>query len=101
MINSILELSSLNLLVINLMLKCTNCGIPKLKRMCLVEMLSSMNKLCFLITYLLMLPFREKISVQSDHLIGAPNIDNIVIQDASIAEISRIVEHSSPNVLPP
>ncbi|KAL5650275.1 hypothetical protein ACJX0J_041084, partial [Zea mays] len=27
----------------------------------------------------------------SDHLIGAPNIDNIVIQDASIAEISRIV----------
>jgi hypothetical protein len=48
-----------------------------------------------------MLPFREKISVQSDHLIGAPNIDNIVIQDASIAEISRIVEHSSPNVLPP
>lgn len=70
------------------MLKCTNCGIPKLKRLCLLEMLSSMNQLCFLTTYLLMLPLREKISVQADHLIGAPNIDNIVIQDAHVAEIS-------------
>lgn len=48
-----------------------------------------------------MLPLREKISVHADHLIGASNIDNIVIQDAPIAEISRIVEHSSLNVQPP
>jgi hypothetical protein len=41
-------------------LKFINCGIPKLGRLCLVGILSSMNVLCFMITYLLMLLLRER-----------------------------------------
>ena len=46
----------------------------------------------------------EKISVQVEHLIDAPEVDNAFIQDTSITRISPIVddssiiEHSSPVV---
>ena len=49
----------------------------------------------------------EKISVQVEHLIDSPYVDNVVVQDAPIAEISpivddfSIVDHSSPVVQPP
>lgn len=46
----------------------------------------------------------EKISVQVERLIDSPDVDNAIVQDAPIAEISPIVddssiaEHSSPVV---
>jgi hypothetical protein len=46
----------------------------------------------------------EKVSVQVEHLIDTPDVDNVVVQEAPIAEISlivddsSIVEHSSPVV---
>jgi hypothetical protein len=38
---------------------------------------------------------KEKISVHVEHLNGAPNIDNIVVEDSYISEISPIMDHSS------
>jgi transposase InsO family protein len=55
-----LELLNAYFLVINLVLKVINCGILQLGRLCLVGILSSMNLLCFMITYLLMLLLRER-----------------------------------------
>jgi hypothetical protein len=49
----------------------------------------------------------EKVSVQVEHLIDAPDVYNVVVQEAPIAEISpiiddsSIVEHSSPVVQSP
>jgi hypothetical protein len=37
----------------------------------------------------------EKVSVQVEHLIDTPDIDNVVVQEAPIAEISPIVDDSS------
>lgn len=38
---------------------------------------------------------REKISVQLEHSADAPDIDNVVVQDALITEISIIIDISS------
>jgi hypothetical protein len=49
----------------------------------------------------------QKISVQVEHLIDSPDVDNVIVQDAPIAKISLIVddssiaEHSSPVVQSP
>ena len=37
----------------------------------------------------------EKVSMQVEHLIDAPDVDNVVVQDALIAKISPIVDNSS------
>jgi hypothetical protein len=37
----------------------------------------------------------KKISVQVEHLIDTPDIDNAAIHDAPIAEISPIIDNSS------
>jgi hypothetical protein len=37
----------------------------------------------------------EKVSVQVEHLIDITNVDNVVVQEAPIAEISIIVDDSS------
>ena len=37
----------------------------------------------------------EKTSVQVEHLIDSPDVDNVAVQDAPIAEISPIVDDSS------
>jgi hypothetical protein len=60
MVNWSLELLNVYFLFINLVLKVINCEIPRLERLCLVGMLSSMNLLCFMTTYLLMLLLRER-----------------------------------------
>lgn len=38
---------------------------------------------------------KEKISVHVEHLNGAPNIDNVAIEDSYIYEIYPIMDHSS------
>jgi hypothetical protein len=53
-------------------------------------MLSLINLLCFLTTYLLMLLLREKISVQVDHLVDTPDIYNVVVQDALLLEFLQL-----------
>ncbi|WVZ74347.1 hypothetical protein U9M48_022542 [Paspalum notatum var. saurae] len=107
-----LELLSASFLVIKLVLKVINCGIHKLKRLCLVEMLSLMKLLCYPTTLSSDAPVerQQKTSVQVEHFIdvdNTPENDTVAVQDAQILDNSPIVddssfvEHSSPVVQPP
>lgn len=77
------------------MLNVINCGIPKLERLCLAGMLSLTNLLCFLTIYLLLILLIERESVYVKHLVHEAYVDNVVVQDTSIAKISLIVDGSS------